>query len=49
MVSIEVIIVLAMAAFDLTVVPGRKRLNTLVLNAELFKRDFKKSLLVGAL
>ena len=47
MVGIEIFIVFAMAALDLSVMPGSERLNTLVLYAELFESDFKECLFVG--
>ena len=49
MIGIKVFIVFAMAALDLAVVPGRERLNALVMNTKLIQRYFKERFLICAL
>ena len=48
MVSIEGFVIFSMAALDLTVMPGRERLNAFVLNTKAIQRYFKERFLVGA-
>ena len=49
MVSIEVFVVFAVTAFDLTVVSWSEGFNAFVLNAKPIQRHFKECFLVGAL
>ena len=48
-IRIEVFIVFAVAALDLSVMPGRERFNAFVLNAKLIQRYFKECFLIRAL
>lgn len=48
-VGVKILVVFAVTAFDLAVVPGRIGLNKLMPNAKVFQRYFKKCFLVGAL
>ncbi len=45
--SIEILVVLPVASFDLAVVPGSKRLYGMVPDPEPFKREFKKGFFVS--
>ena len=48
-VSIEILVVFAMAALDLAVVPWREGFNAFVLNAKLLQRQFKERFPIRAL
>ena len=47
--SIEVFVIFSMAALDLTVVSGRKRLDEFMTNSKLSQRSFKQCFFIGAL
>ena len=47
--GIEILIIFAVAALDLSVMPGSKRLNAFVLDTKLIQRYFKECFLVRAL